>query len=344
MKSCSPEAFHSSSFLSPAGEPAAGRRGRRTRPAQPRKDPPRLSRRAFLTKTALAGSAIGLSAGVGVENSAAAEAGAAPRFLIIGFSKPFQKLNAEETAELVTKVGWDGIECPVRAQGQIEPERATDELPRFVEVLRRHKLEIHQAATDITSMKTPHAETLLRTLARLGIRRFRLGHFTYGPEGWPPDRLKEIAPALRDIAAACKELGLQAGFHNHSGRQMVGAPVWDIFTLIRDLDPAHIGFCFDIGHATLEGGLDWPVNARLAGPRLAAVVVKDFYWKKESSGWKDTWCPLGEGMVDRSFFAWLKKTQYRGPICQHHEYPLGDAPGMVAHFQKDLRLLKEWLA
>jgi hypothetical protein len=73
-------------------------------------------------------------------------------------------------------------------------------------------------------------------------------------------------------------------------------------------------------------------------------MVKDFVWKKEANGWRDTWCPLGEGMVNRSFFTWLKNTAYRGPICQHHEYPLGDADQMLAHFQHDLKVLKEWLA
>src|SRR5262249_7891049 len=149
----------------------------------------------------------------------AAEAKSDVRLPIIGFSKPFQKFTAEQTAELVAKVGWDGIECPVRAHGQIEPERAADDLPRFVEVLRRQKLDILLVATDITSIQTPHAESVLRTLARLEIKRFRLGFFSYGPNDWPPHRLIEIAPALRDIAAACKDLGLQAGFQNHSGRQ-----------------------------------------------------------------------------------------------------------------------------
>lgn len=307
-------------------------------PAGPFSTP--ISRREFLRSGTLSAGALAL----GGVHSIAAEPETAARFSIVGFSKPFQNFSAEQTAELVAKVGWDGIECPVRARGQIDPERAVDELPRFVEVLGRHKLDVPLVATDIVSMKTPHAESVLRTLARLGIKRFRLGFFTYDRSGWPPDQLKEIAPALRDIAAACKELGLKAGFENHSGGQFVGAPVWDVFSILRELDPAHIGFCFDIGHATVEGGLSWPVEARLVEPFLTAVYVKDFYWKKDVSGWKDVWCQLGEGMVNRGFFDWLRKTQYRGPICQHHEYPLGDTNEMVAHFQHDLKVLKEWLA
>jgi hypothetical protein len=49
-------------------------------------------------------------------------------------------------------------------------------------------------------------------------------------------------------------------------------------------------------------------------------------------------------MVNRAFVDRLKKTAYRGPICQHHEYDLGDARQMTVHLQHDLQVLKEWLA
>jgi sugar phosphate isomerase/epimerase len=284
-----------------------------------------------------------LSIGLSGSSSAAATA-AGPRFPLIGFSKPFQDLGPEQTAELVAAVGWDGIECPVRAKGQIDPARVADELPKLVEALRRRQRDVYLVATDITSLKTPHAEAILDTMVKLGIKRLRLGFFTYRPDRPPADQLKEIAPALKDIADACREHGLQAGFQNHSGARYVGAPVWDVHSMIQSLDRRHIGFCFDIGHATIEGGLSWPIEARLAEPFLTAVFVKDFVWKKEAGGWKDTWCPLGEGMVNRTFFEWLKKTAYSGPICQHHEYELGNDRERLAHLQHDLKVLKEWLA
>jgi sugar phosphate isomerase/epimerase len=302
--------------------------------------PSTMSRRDFLAQGSAAVGAFGLVR----PGPDAAEAGEVSRFPLIGFSKPFQKLGAEQTAELVATVGWDGIECPVRARGQIEPERAADDLPKLAEALRRRQRDVHIVTTDITSLKTPHAERVMRTMAGLGIRRLRLGFFTYPPDGLPAERLKEVAPALKDIADACRDLGLQAGYQNHSGARYVGAPVWDVYSMIQEMDPRHIGFCFDIGHATIEGGLSWPIEARLAEPFYTAVFVKDFYWGKETGVWKETWCPLGEGMVHRAFFDRLKTSAYRGPICQHHEYDLGDARQMTAHLQHDLKVLKEWLA
>ncbi len=39
-------------------------------------------------------------------------------------------------------------------------------------------------------------------------------------------------------------------------------------------------------------------------------------------------------MVNRDFFKRLAATNYSGPICQHHEYELGENDAMRAHFKK----------
>ena len=229
-------------------------------------NPSTLSRRSFLSQTAVATAALTLGA-------RAAAPATPPRRPIIVFSKPFQNLGAEQTAAYVAEIGWDGIECPVRAKGQIEPTRVADDLPRFTTALRRRGLDLYLATTEITSLSQKNAESTLRALAQHGVKRFRLGYWKYDLTRSPADQLKEITPALRDLAAACKDLGLQAGFQNHSGHNYVGAPIWDVFSLIRDLDPAHCGMCFDIGHATIEGGLSWPTQAKLIAPFYTAVYI-----------------------------------------------------------------------
>lgn len=266
------------------------------------------------------------------------------RFPIIAFSKPFQKLTPEQTADLVAEVGWDGIECPVRAKGQIEPARAADELPRMVEALGKRGLKVHLLTTDIVSLSQPATEPLLRLMAKLGLKRFRLGSSRYPEDRSPVEVVRALEPHLRDLAAACKDLGLQGALQNHSGPEHVGAAVWDVFPIIEKLDPRHLGLCFDIGHATVEGGLMWPTLARLAEPYYAMIYVKDFRWQREDKlGWKAAWCPLGEGMVNRRYFDSLKRSRYVGPISQHHEYELGDPRERLAYFQRDLKVLKSWL-
>lgn len=97
--------------------------------------------------------------------------------------------------------------------------------------------------------------------------------------------------------------------------------------------------------ATLEGGLSWLLHARLMQDHLVAVFCKDFFWEKIPGGQKARWCPLGEGAVQKSFFDWLKTTNFTGPISQHHEYDgLGTGAEMVKHLQRDLVQLRTWLA
>ena len=79
-------------------------------------------------------------------------------------------------------------------------------------------------------------------------------------------------------------------------------------------------------------------------PYLACVYVKDFLWKKTNKGWNADWVPLGEGMVNRTFFDWLKKSSYNGPISQHCEYLNGGGAKERAQMKKDLAVLKGWLA
>jgi len=296
-----------------------------------------ISRRQFVATTTAAALTVASSRLLAAES-------VQRRWPIIGFTKPFQNLGFEATADTVAEIGWDGIECPVRSKGQIEPERVADELPRLAEALKQRDLEIAQLATDITSVSQPHAERVLRVAAQLGVKRYRLGFWRYDRKRPIPDQLADIAEQLRDLAALNGELGLRAGFQNHSGANYVGAPVWDLWTVMQGLDARRMGVCFDIGHATVEGGLVWPVNARLMESRFTSVIVKDFVWQRTTKGWNPQWVGLGDGMVNREFFRWLKTTAYEGPIIQHHEYDHGQGAVMITRMQQDLKVLREWLA
>ena len=270
---------------------------------------------------------------------------AAPRWKIIAFSKPFTSLSFDQTADLVADVGWDGIECPVRKSStHIAPERVADDLPKMVEALKQRGREVAMVTTDIVGADKS-AEQILRTAARVGIRNYRLGPIHYAPDKSIPDQLAEITSRMRDLAQMNHAIGVQGGIQNHSGRDYFAAPVWDAVQVVQGLKPADLGIAFDIGHAALEGGLSWPIQARLAEPYYTVVYVKDFRWEKQDKGWTPVWCPLGQGMVDKRFFAALAKSQFRGPIAQHHEYDLGKTPAEnIRHFKDDLGVLRSWLS
>jgi sugar phosphate isomerase/epimerase len=302
--------------------------------------PSKLNRREFLQAASLAAAVVATR-----PSGVHADAVPAPRWKVIAFSKPFTRLNYDDTADLVADVGWDGIECPVRkTETHIAPERVDQELPKMVEALKKRGREVSMITTDITGV-SPEAERILTTAARLGIRRYRLGALHYLPNRPIPQQLDEFTARLRDLAHLNHSLGIQGGIQNHSGRDYFAAPVWDAFQAIQGLPATDMGIAFDIGHATLEGGLSWPIQAHLAEPRYSVVYVKDFRWEKQGTEWKPVWCVLGQGMVSRRFFQTLEQSAFAGPVCQHHEYDLGKTPAEhLAHFKEDLKTLRGWLA
>jgi sugar phosphate isomerase/epimerase len=299
--------------------------------------PDPLSRRQFMLRSALAGSALALGA------RAAAAAEQKERFQIIGFTKAFQDVGFEQTAKVVAEIGWTGIECPVRAKGQVLPERVEEDLPRLHEALQKGGIDLTLITTDVHRVDAL-AERVLRAAAKLGVRRYRLGAVHYDLKKPIPPQLANYKAELRDLAALNKEVGITGGLQNHSGAEYIGAPVWDIYELVHDIDPEHLGCCFDICHATIEGGLCWPVHARLMEPFFTCAYVKDFLWKKTAKGWDAEMCPLGEGMVHAAYFDWLKTTSYSGPVSHHIEFQSGAGPEEVRKMAEDCARLRSLLA
>jgi len=211
----------------------------------------------------------------------------------------------------------------------------------------------------IEDAESPHAELVLRTLSEQGIHHYRWGGFKYKPGG--PSlaaQLEELKPRVAKLAALNAKYSAGAMFHTHSGINLVGAAIWDLHILLKDLDPKAVGVNYDIGHATIEGGFGgWMASFRVLGPYLRGVSVKDFLWEKEASGkWEANFKPLGEGMVRLpQFFGMLAQSDFNGPLQLHFEYPLGGADlgktklsipneQAFAAMKKDLRQLRTYLS
>src|SRR5687767_1828070 len=237
-----------------------------------------ISRRSFLGAT---GMGVGAVAAFGAET---AREPARHRFKVIGFIKPFQKRPFDEIADFAKEAGWDGVECPLRKGGSIEPEAAEEKLPAFVEAMRKRQLEVPVLATDVEDASDRVSQTLLKTASKLGVKRYRMKHYYYDLQKPIAPQLKTFGAKLRDLAQLNGELGVQGTVQNHSGKNYFGAPIWDLWELMRDLDPKRMGIFFDIGHATIEGGYAWPIHAKLAEPLLSVVSVKDFVWAKNQRG------------------------------------------------------------
>jgi sugar phosphate isomerase/epimerase len=256
------------------------------------------------------------------------------------FEKPLQFLSYDDMAELMAECGFNGIEATVRKGGHVLPERVEEDLPKMVDALKKRGLEMTILTSDINS-PTEQARKVLDTAKKLGITRYRMLWYKYDLAKPVRPQLEAIRPRVKDLVALNRELGVTALYQNHSGAQMVGAPLWDIYSVIREHDPKYISIAYDIMHATAEGGLDWPIQFNLVQSHLGAVYFKDFTWNNH----KTKAAPLGTGQVDRGFASLLKRTNFTGPISLHVEYLEGvkDRKTQADAFKRDLATLRSWL-
>jgi len=247
-------------------------------------------------------------------------------FKICIFSKHLQWLDYNGMAQTTAELGFDGIDLTVRRGGHVLPERVEDDLPKAVEAIKSAGIKPLMMATDISDPDDPNTEKILRTASALGIRYYRLGKYMYTDNESIASTLKEAKPKIRDLAAMNKHYNIHGDYQNHAGSRYVGAPVWDLWELIKDLDPSYVGCQFDIRHATVEGGQAWPLHLKIISKWIKTLAVKDFIWEKRQNKWQAVNCPLGKGAVDFVHYLQLLKTlSIAGPISVHYEYDLGGA-------------------
>ena len=303
-----------------------------------------LNRRDFLTRTALGCAGALATADLA---SFAADAPSSPQIVV--FSKVYQMLNLnfEAAAALTAEAGLQGVDCPVRLGGEVLPERVKDDLPRYVEALRKQKLGMPLMATDITSPKTACAADVLRTAKNLGTEYYRLG--PRNPDNSRPlaDQIRDFKAELKDLAALNREIGLPGLFQNHSpaGKSIyLGGDLAQLHQLVSDLDPAWLGVAFDIAHALVVHGEDWRPYYEKLKPWIRVIYVKDVTRSKQ-------WVPLGKGdTYGTGYYDLVKISGYRAPISLHVEYDWYEGgkdrtrQRLFQALKDDHSVLKSWLS
>lgn len=291
-----------------------------------------MSRRRFIERTGVAALALATAS---VDSLALEKA-----YPVAAFEKALQHLPAEQMADILAELGFMGVATALRPKGRVLPDRVEEDLPKLVEVLAKRKLEITELTTAIADASDPLTQKVLRTAAKLGVKRYRLGAWKYDLKKTIAAQVVAMKPVVKDLAALNKELGLSAVYQVHSGANYFGSPVWDIYGLFKEHDPKHLAIAFDIRHATVEGGTAWELNFNLIKSHLGLVYAKDFAWQ----GKKALNVPLGEGMVNPKFYQMVKASGYNHPVLLHVEYPLPeDAKVLREAYRKDLATLRGYL-
>jgi len=280
------------------------------------------SRRNFIKTTA-----VGV-AGITLESRVSASVMSTPGKIrpIHIFTKCLQFLDYDEMAEVVTEQGFDGADLTVRTGGQILPENVETDLPKAVKALRKAGIGSNMIVTKINNADDPFSVRIIKTMADLGIKYYRMGYMNYEDDKPVIQNLEEFKRNFEKLEKLNRKYGVHGDYQNHSGLRL-GGPVWDLYDSLKDRDPEFIGVQYDVCHATTEGGLSWPLGMKLLAPWIKTTAIKDFIWNKNENGrWKVKIVPLGEGMVNfDTYFKLYKSLNIKAPVTIHYEYDLGGA-------------------
>ncbi len=247
--------------------------------------------------------------------------GAAPRKIHI-FSKHLQFLGYEEMAKASTEAGVDGVDLTVRPRGHVLPENVERDLPLAAGAVRNAGLELVMMTTRITDPDDPLTEKILKVASGLGIRYYRMGYYRYDKNTGIEMNLELIRQKMAGLVALNEKYGIHGAYQNHAGSYF-GAPLWDLWQVIGDMNPEWTGCQYDIRHAIVEGAQSWPLAMELLKEHIRCMAIKDFVWNREKGKWHIKNVPVGEGMVDfKSFFERVQAFSISGPISLHIEYPL----------------------
>jgi sugar phosphate isomerase/epimerase len=147
--------------------------------------------------------------------------------------------------------------------------------------------------------------------------------------GWMPydealgikGTLEKYKPVFKKLEEMNRKYKIHGAYQNHSGVR-IGGPVWDLYELLKDIDPEYLGCQYDVRHAVVEGGVSWVTGLKLIMPWIKCTDIKDHIWSKTNGKWNPESVPLGEGMVNfDEYFKIVQRNNVPGPMSLHLEYP-----------------------
>jgi len=230
------------------------------------------------------------------------------------FTKPW-KVPTPELGELVSALGFDGIELPVRPGFQVEPQNVGRDLPKVARQLGEFGVKIYSVAG-------PADEATIVACAEAGVPVIRV-MARIGEAGY----MASVAQIQREYDALVPLLdkhNVTLGVQNHCGRYVANA--MGLRHLLERYDPKHVAAVWDAAHEALNGA-EPEFALDIIWPHLCMVNLKNGFWLRTSgpeaevAQWKHYWTSGRHGLASwPRVVADLKKRSYSGIVCLTAEY------------------------
>lgn len=231
------------------------------------------------------------------------------------FTKPWRSESTSELAYVVKRMGFDGIELPVRPGYQVEPDDVISGLGSLTKTLADRELQVFSVAS------TPTTE-VMQACGEYGVPMVRI-MVPVAAEGFAATECV-IRRQLDELLPLCARYGVKIGVQPHYDYYV--ADSIELARLLSDYDERYIVGIWDAAHDALARkapahGLDalWS--------RLAMVNLKTAYYRRvntESSDqavWEPYFVAAKEGMADwQAALRYVIQRGYSGVICLTAEY------------------------
>jgi sugar phosphate isomerase/epimerase len=243
---------------------------------------------------------------------------------------------------IVRGLGFDGVDLSVERDGHVPPDKADYNLMPALEAFTGAGLDVPMLTTGLTQMDRD-AQHVLGLAAYIGVPFFRPGHWKFTGSMEVQMELALVQRNVFGLAQLGRYTKMAMGIHNFVDGAG-GAAVADIHRVIQPIDGQWVGYDFDVGYASMEGGgAGFEAPLGLALPRLKMVTVRDFRWERRDDGTRQPKaCPLGDGVVDFArLFAALARAKFAGPISVQVDHQPKDKMDAIG---RDLAFVRKQIA
>jgi sugar phosphate isomerase/epimerase len=252
------------------------------------------------------------------------------------FTKPWG-MPLAELGRFVKRLGFDGVERPVRPGFQVEPERAGRDLPAAAKVLADQGLRI-------ASIAGTADEPTMAACREAGVPVIRVCE-RVGADGYLAAEARLIA-GYEALVPLLEKHGVTLGIQNHCDYCIPHA--MGLRRLFERFDRRHIAAVLDPAHCALDGELE-ELAIDIAWSHLCMVNLKNAVWRRTSAPgapaaeWQAEWVAGREGLCSwPTVAAELKRRAYQGPVCLTAEY--SDRAATDRLIAEDLALAKALFA
>ena len=254
------------------------------------------------------------------------------------FSVSMPEYDLEESAKLLSELGYDGVEWRVAEipaevpkeipfegrywvynKSTVDINTVVEKAPELKALCDKYGLEIFSLTSYLNPKDHEKIERVLKAAQIVGAPMVRV----FPPQYSEKTNYNEEFAAMRSDAEYLEGLARQYGvkiiFEIHMDN-LLASPS-SARRMLEGLDPNCLGLIFDPGNMVNEGFENYKKSLDMLGSYVAHVHMKNGILQQDgvdelgAAKWKRVWTPLKNGMADlKKFFQVLQASGYDGTV------------------------------